>query len=232
MPTADAIFVGEVCIDDVSHIAKTDARTFFRNLTQCDSGPFTHNANMIEEDTDSEAKNGGPNHVTAWREHFGLKGTELAARLKTSAGNLSDLEKGQRGLSLRWLRRIAGALDIPVAYLTDYPPSAVPSDIRAAISRSGAHVPAPETLAQLLAAVLLADEDDPVQQAAIQDASEALHVALTRLASNPANESDPGYLRAVCDGVRQGVSASPIPPSAARSRKKPHKMDTDANTQT
>lgn len=67
-------------------------------------------------------KNGGPNYIQAWREHRGFTQEQLAEKLDTSASQISMLEAGERGLTARWLRRLAEALDTTAGNLLDYPP--------------------------------------------------------------------------------------------------------------
>ena len=45
--------------------------------------------------------------------------TTLAHMVGLSPGALSNFETGRRRISIDWLRRIAGALDTPVAYFLD-----------------------------------------------------------------------------------------------------------------
>jgi hypothetical protein len=58
---------------------------------------------------DSRDKNGGPNNLRAWRVDRGLSQEQLAAKVV-------------RGLSLKWLRRLADALDTTPGHLTDHLP--------------------------------------------------------------------------------------------------------------
>lgn len=76
-----------------------------------------HNANMSEE-----SKNGGPNFLKAWREHRGLSQEELAEKAGTTPSVVSLLEAGERGLSLKWLRRLARPLGITPGQLADFMP--------------------------------------------------------------------------------------------------------------
>lgn len=68
-------------------------------------------------------KNGGPNHLKAWREHHRLTQAELAARVGTNANMIGYLEDGQRTLSLKWLRRLAPALKTTPGFLADINPN-------------------------------------------------------------------------------------------------------------
>ena len=68
--------------------------------------------------------NGGPNHLRAWREYRGMTQEELGAAIEppTTGSVISLLEEGKRGLSLKWLRRLAPALNVRPGFLADYDP--------------------------------------------------------------------------------------------------------------
>ena len=78
---------------------------------------------------DSQDKNGGPNHLRAWRVYRGLKGADLAKALGIGPGMVSDLENSNRTLSAKWLRRIAPVLKTTPGMLLDHDPNDLPSDI-------------------------------------------------------------------------------------------------------
>lgn len=73
---------------------------------------------------DSDDKNGGPNNLRAWRMHRKLSQADLAERVvpPTNANMIQYLESGERGLSLKWLRRLADALDTTPGHLADHLP--------------------------------------------------------------------------------------------------------------
>ena len=50
------------------------------------------------------------NHLSAWRRHRQLSQEQLADAVGTSKATISRLEAGQRGLSQKWLERLAPAL--------------------------------------------------------------------------------------------------------------------------
>lgn len=85
---------------------------------------MAHYANMGSDD-----KNGGPNHLRAWREHRGLSQTELAERVGTTQSQITHLETGDRALSAKWLRKLADALNTTPGHLLDHDPTTLPSDI-------------------------------------------------------------------------------------------------------
>lgn len=68
-------------------------------------------------------KNGGPNHLKAWREFHRMTQAQLAEKVGTNANMISYLEEGQRSLSLKWLRRLAPALNTSVGFLADIDPN-------------------------------------------------------------------------------------------------------------
>lgn len=74
-------------------------------------------------------KNGGPNYLKAWRDRRRMTLEELAEAIGTSASVIGYLESGERGLSAKWLRRLAPALKTTPGHLLDHDPSALPTDI-------------------------------------------------------------------------------------------------------
>lgn len=78
---------------------------------------------------DSQDKNGGPNHLKAWRDYRGLTQAELAAKVGTNSNMIGYLESGERGLSAKWLRKLADALDTSPGMILDHDPANLDSDI-------------------------------------------------------------------------------------------------------
>ena len=78
---------------------------------------------------DDQAKNGGPNHLEAWRRYRKLTQAELAEKVGTNANMISYLESGERGLSAKWLRKLADALNMTPGHLLDHDPNELPTDI-------------------------------------------------------------------------------------------------------
>lgn len=78
---------------------------------------------------ESQDKNGGPNHLKAWREYRGLTQSELATKVGTNSNMIGYLESGERGLSAKWLRKLADALDTSPGMILDHDPNALDSDI-------------------------------------------------------------------------------------------------------
>lgn len=74
-------------------------------------------------------KNGGPNYLSAWRRFRHLSQAQLAEAVGTSLSMISHLETGERGLSSKWLRRLAPALGTTPGFLLDHDPYDLPPDI-------------------------------------------------------------------------------------------------------
>ena len=71
----------------------------------------------------ADEKNGGPNFLRAWRTLRGLSQAELAASVDTAPNMIQYLESGERGLSVKWLRKLAPALNTTASKLLDADPS-------------------------------------------------------------------------------------------------------------
>ncbi len=78
---------------------------------------------------DDGDKNGGPTQLRAWRIRRNLSQAELAAKVGTNANMIGYLESGERGLSAKWLRRLAFALDTTPGMLLDHDPSELVFDV-------------------------------------------------------------------------------------------------------
>lgn len=85
-------------------------------------------------------KNGGPNYLRAWREFRRMTQEQLAEKVGTNANMISYLESGERGLSAKWLRRLAPALETSPGMLLDHDPEALDTDI----IDIWAHIPDPD----------------------------------------------------------------------------------------
>lgn len=83
--------------------------------------PMLHSVGM--------AKERERNHLQAWREHNRLTQQQLADKVGTTAGVISLLEAGERGLSAKWLRRLAPHLNTTPGYLLDHHPDDIPSEM-------------------------------------------------------------------------------------------------------
>jgi len=74
-------------------------------------------------------KNAGPNHLKEWREFRELTQAALAEAAGTNANMIGYLESGERGLSAKWLRRLAPALDTTPGMLLDHNPFELDRDM-------------------------------------------------------------------------------------------------------
>lgn len=86
-------------------------------VTDCDIG-------RMESD-----KNAGPNYLKDWRLFRKLTQEQLAEKVGTNANMIGYLESGERGLSAKWLRRLAPALETTPGMLLDHDPHQLDSDI-------------------------------------------------------------------------------------------------------
>lgn len=78
---------------------------------------------------ESDDKNGGPNHLRAWREHRGWSQDRLAKEVGTTQHQIAYLERGERALSAKWLRRLADALNTTPGHILDFEPDDIDNDI-------------------------------------------------------------------------------------------------------
>jgi transcriptional regulator with XRE-family HTH domain len=124
MPSASTSSFGVgVSIPVLSQIVTSGASPNFHNLcgainvTECDI------LRMADD------KNGGPNFLRAWREFRRLTQADLAERVGTNANMIGYLESGERGLSAKWLRKLAPALDTTPGLLLDHDPHELDSDV-------------------------------------------------------------------------------------------------------
>lgn len=76
-----------------------------------------------------DRKNGGPNFLEAWRKRRQMTLEQLAGEIGTSASVIGYLESGERGLSAKWLRKLAPALGITPGLLLDHHPSNITDDM-------------------------------------------------------------------------------------------------------
>ena len=96
----------------------------YHNLGDASFFPAWHSITM-----ENEEKNGGPSHLRAWRVYRQLSQAELAKRVETTQHNIAYLETGERGLSAKWLRKLATALDTTPGMLLDHDPHTLDNDI-------------------------------------------------------------------------------------------------------
>jgi transcriptional regulator with XRE-family HTH domain len=126
MPVASRSSRGEgVSISGKSQIVIRSASPKHHSL--CGASEFTICDNQaMPEETD---KNGGPNYLQAWREFRGMTQAELAAAVGTNQNMIGYLEAGDRGLSAKWLRRLAPALRTQPGFILEHDPRKLPTDI-------------------------------------------------------------------------------------------------------
>ena len=74
-------------------------------------------------------KNDGPNHLKAWREFRKMSQEVLAEKVGTTASQISMLETGERGLSAKWLRKLAPLLGTTPGHLLDHDPATLDNDV-------------------------------------------------------------------------------------------------------
>jgi len=74
-------------------------------------------------------KREAPNHLRAWRLHRRLTQEALAEKIGTTKAVIGNLENGDRGLSDKWLRRLAPPLGTTPGHLLDHDPNDLATDI-------------------------------------------------------------------------------------------------------
>ncbi len=93
-------------------------------------GANSYTLQMAKNEFDDEADDSpNANHLRAWREFREMKQAELAEKVGTNESMISLLESGKRGLSLKWLNRLAPALNTTPGYLLDHDPNDLPTDM-------------------------------------------------------------------------------------------------------
>lgn len=70
------------------------------------------------------------NYLRAWREHRGLTQARLAEAVGTTGAVISLLESGERGLSDKWLRKLAPVLGTRPGHLLELDPANLDDDIQ------------------------------------------------------------------------------------------------------
>jgi transcriptional regulator with XRE-family HTH domain len=124
MLTASLSSFGEgTCIPLLSHTVTRVSSANFHSL--CVPHSITECDNLVM----SSDKNGGPNYLRAWRIFRGLTQEQLADLVDTNANMIQYLETGERGLSAKWLRRLAPALDTTPGMILDHDPDELDADI-------------------------------------------------------------------------------------------------------
>jgi transcriptional regulator with XRE-family HTH domain len=77
------------------------------------------------------AKDNSQNHLRAWRKFRRLTQQQLADAIEppTTKQVIQAIESGARGLSDKWLRRLAPALGTTPGFLLDHAPEELPTDL-------------------------------------------------------------------------------------------------------
>lgn len=120
-----SVIEGASCMATMSQIVNISSSRRFHNLCVDVSQALSHNVTMDSGDN----KNGGPNYLRDWRERRKMTQAELAEAVGTNANMIGYLEAGERGLSAKWLRRLAPPLKITPGWLLDVDPSDVSDDM-------------------------------------------------------------------------------------------------------
>lgn len=115
---------GMLCMPVTSQIVMEKSRGNLHRLAKAQILRLCQNVNMADN-----AKNGGPNHLQAWREYRGMTQEQLAERAGTTGSVISMLEAGERGLSAKWLRKLAPILDTTPGHLLDLNPNELDNDV-------------------------------------------------------------------------------------------------------
>jgi transcriptional regulator with XRE-family HTH domain len=73
------------------------------------------------------------NHLRAWREFNRMSQEELGKLVGTAGNVIGLLESGERGLSDKWLRKLAPALGTTPGFLLDHDPDDIDRDLLEAV---------------------------------------------------------------------------------------------------
>ena len=69
------------------------------------------------------------NHLRAWRLFRGLTQEALAEKIGTTKAVIGHIETGERGLSDKWLMKLAPVLGTSPGHLLEHDPDDLPTDI-------------------------------------------------------------------------------------------------------
>jgi transcriptional regulator with XRE-family HTH domain len=120
---ANAVGVSTTSMRRPLQIAKAISSAKVCSLHDAPISAALQNASM------DEGKNGGPNHLQAWREFRRMSQERLGELVGTTGAVISLLEAGERGLSAKWLRRLAPVLGTTPGHLLDHDPNELESDV-------------------------------------------------------------------------------------------------------
>lgn len=107
-----------------SQNASYDASGFPRTFVKDGRGRSSHNARMPRPSVKKAA-----NHLRAWREFRLLTQEELGDLVGTAGNVIGLLESGERGLSQKWLNKLAPALGTTPGFLLDHDPHDLPTSV-------------------------------------------------------------------------------------------------------
>jgi transcriptional regulator with XRE-family HTH domain len=100
-----------------SHIVKESASPNLHAFGKEFAFASAHNVSMAR------------NYLKAWREFREMSQEHLAEKVGTTGSVISMLESGNRGLSDKWLRKLAPVLETSPGMLLDHDPEDLPTDI-------------------------------------------------------------------------------------------------------
>ena len=76
------------------------------------------------------------NHLRAWREHRHLTQDQLAEMVGTTGAVIHLIETAQRGLSHKWLMRLAGPLQTTPGMILDHLPEDAKTELQLVYDRA------------------------------------------------------------------------------------------------
>ena len=107
--------------------SKRILRTDVCSVRDDEADTAAHNGRM--------AKDPEKNHLKAWREHRRMTQEQLSQAVGTTASVISLIESGERGLSSKWLRKLAPALNTTPGFLLDHHPDDLDTELVRIASR-------------------------------------------------------------------------------------------------
>lgn len=120
----DAVVPFVLSHDQSSHNARLEARPYPRRNVSDGKKGKAQTARMGKK-----ASKESVNHLRAWREFRGMTQEELAEKVDTAGNVIGLLESGGRGLSNKWLNKLAPALGTRPGFLLDFDPNDVDREL-------------------------------------------------------------------------------------------------------
>jgi transcriptional regulator with XRE-family HTH domain len=99
-----------------------------RNYAGDAISPMSQTARMVKVSSKPSM-----NHLRAWREFNRMSQEELGKKVGTAGNVIGLLESGERGLSDKWLRKLAPALGTTPGFLLDHDPDDIDRDLLEAV---------------------------------------------------------------------------------------------------